>query len=41
MGSRRDWKGFNAPNRYNAGWLKDSHIEAVGSSKQVHTKTPT
>jgi len=35
MGSRRDWKGFNAPNRYSGGWLQDSHIESVDTSRQV------
>jgi len=32
MGSRRDWKGFNAANRFTAGWLSASNVEEVSFS---------
>lgn len=35
MGSRRQWKGYNAANRHSAGWLTDEHIERVTASKQI------
>jgi hypothetical protein len=34
MGSRRDWKGFNAPNRYSAGWLTSADVQRVTASRQ-------
>jgi len=34
MGSRRDWKGYNAPNRYMAGWLASLHVMRVTDSRQ-------
>jgi hypothetical protein len=39
MGSRRQWKGYNAANRHSADWLTDAHIERVTASKQIMVRS--